>query len=1067
MGLKVYAQPRRDLFAEELDARLAPSLAEAYLGQGPELYSNPGLFFASTYFSESIRRVLREVAEAVLGRGVRRVFPLFSLYGGGKTHLLLTVMHAVRSPSELARLDPELAQLYSVASPRLVVLDGESDELCPNPLRSLDVKSYRVKTIWGSLAHQLGLYAELREEDERVLAPSTEALRRVLHKQRAIILVDEIAKYATRFMESGDETLRRYGNSVIPFIESLAKAVEESGVALVITLPLEVREGEERYMEAYRAAAKMIRDGIWKMAQGYEIPLRTEEIVEVLKKRIFEAIDDKQVQDLKIRYLSLYSGERKVFGAAALDKASRLDVCAPFHPSFLDTLYDIVTRNPDLQRTRDALRISRYVVRKILEGGEDPDFVMPWHMDLAYDRLRGLLITESSKEFSPVVDKDIMERARRNSLLYKVALSIFLRTYVYGNVLKPERAFPTREDVVFMVYEEGYAKNAGVRPADVLNELEAARGLLLYLQERDGQFWFNPMRSVVELVEDEARRVSLIEATALLEEHVRELVERSTPGAQREGAAPRLFDCSIIGGKELPPDEPGYYLIIVPRRLSRDELRRLIFEREGGSRVYRNSIAVLYPSDERRLERLQGLCSRLKACRTISAQLRELYYDEDARELQKRRLSDFEKRIRSQLEDEILSTFDTIAFPKDYEVIEVKVQSRGSSLARIAEESLASPEVGKAKIDRLDFEELDFILKEVGVDLPEGGSVKLVKDLIDLFSTNSRLPFVKSDLILRALSEGVKRLRIGLQRGDEIYCARVYKTAMELPAAPEGETPPNGVSESDLVLPWRVAAERFLERLSKPLLEETPDGKVRIVHVFRVGDREVPLADLQPNEAAEMLRVYTVLKKVEKLTFPILIDFSPSRMELTPGEEGEVVVELEPVGRITDSVTLNVDSGEIEPMNGQLPLRAVWKLKAPDAEGVYTRKLTVSVPGLERPAVREFSLVVRAKVQPTQLLRGFEVKDLLEFESLTESTRIGPLRLRRGYIRLEQGEQKASLSVENVDPETFKEIFRTLMSGLGIYAPREFTAELELERQAELSEEVKRELSKYKHVVIQ
>ncbi|MCC6003567.1 MAG: DUF499 domain-containing protein, partial [Thermofilum sp.] len=407
MGLKGYARAREELFDESLDELLAPSLADVYFGRGHEVYRDPDRFFAATHFSDSMKRVLREVAETLHGRGFRRVFPLFSLYGGGKTHLLVAILHAVKRPGALAAVDAELARLYAEARPRLVVLDGESDELCPNPEKPLSLAHYRVQTVWGSLAHQLGRYDALRSEDEKVYPPTAEALRRLLGEEPAVILVDEIAKYASRFTGSSDERLQGYGRGVIAFLESLARAVEGTRTALVVTLPLEVRAGEERCVEAYEREARMLREALGRVAAAYDVPLAPEDVVHVLKKRIFESVDAAAAAQLRSRYLELYSSEQEVFGKVAVDRASRLDEYAPFHPSYVEALYDVVTRHPNLQRTRDALRITRAVVRGVFRSGDDPDFVMPWHVLRYLDpqRVEGLLLGQAFSYFKPVVDK--------------------------------------------------------------------------------------------------------------------------------------------------------------------------------------------------------------------------------------------------------------------------------------------------------------------------------------------------------------------------------------------------------------------------------------------------------------------------------------------------------------------------------------------------------------------------------------------------------------------------------------------------------------------------------------
>jgi predicted AAA+ superfamily ATPase len=941
MGVKAYARARDELFDESLDELLAPSLADVYFGRGHPVYADPARFFASTHFSDSMRRVLRGVADALQGRGFRRVFPLFSLYGGGKTHLLVAILHAARRPEALARVDPELAELYAEARPRLAVLDGESDELCPNPEKPLSLVHYRVQTVWGSLAHQLGRYDALRSEDEKVYPPAAEALRKLLGGEPTVILVDEIAKYASRFTGSPDERLQGYGRGVIAFIESLARAVEGTRTALVVTLPLEVRAGEERYVEAYEREARMIREAIGRVAAGYDVPLAPEDVVHVLKKRIFESVDPAAAAELRRRYLELYSSEQGVFGKAAVERASKLDEYAPFHPSYVEALYDVVTRHPNLQRTRDALRITRVVVRGVLRGGEDPDFVMPWHVLRSVDpqRLEGLLLGQAFASFKPVVDRDLLGRAAKlGPLVQAVAASVFVRTYVYGLAVKPERAFPTREDVAFMVYERSLAELAGAKPVDVLNALDLAARELLYMQEREGRYWFNPMPSIIELVHDEARRVSEVEARGRLVSALEKLAESLPPearrGEERRDVAPQLFSTVAVRGEPLPVDEPRYSLIIVPKVPSERELWDLVFTLgEGRARVYRNTVAVLYPSSTERFARLLDLCRELAACDAIAGRVEELYADEDMRELQRRKLSQYKRERETRLYSEIIAAYDYVAYPRGDEVLKSRVSPRSTSLARIAEYALESPEVGKAYVASLDFDTLNHLLKEAGVDLSEGGRELTVKEVLAYVYTNTRLPFIKRDLVLRALGEGVKLLKIGLQRGSEVHYARVYEPG-DAPSVPEGRPPPDGVLETDIVLPWRSAAEKLLDRL-KPAIEEREGKAFRVYYAFLAEGRELAVHEVPRERAVEMVKIHPIVRRVEEVG-AFVIDIEPSYVEVEPGQVVEVKVSVKPVGRVERAVKLSVDVGEVEPGEGVPPFTAVWRFKAPDAEGEYT-----------------------------------------------------------------------------------------------------------------------------------
>jgi len=1044
VGLKGYCELRGEMFDERLDEQLAPSLSEVYMGRGHEVYSDPVLFFESTYFSDSMRRVLRGIVEAVEGKGTRRVFPLFSLYGGGKTHLLLAVLHAVRKPESLSRVDRDLAVRFVEAGAKLVVLDGDSDELCPSPARPLDVKHYVVRSVWGSMAHQLGKYRFFEEEDRGGFAPSVEAIRKLLGDEPVIILIDEIAKYVARFRGSQDEKLRDYGKNVVAFVESLVKAVEGTRSVVVITLPVEVRGEEERYMEAYVEETKMLRDAIGRVASAYDVPLDAGDVVRVLQRRIFKKIDRDAVVALRSRYLGLYSSEEQVFGKSAVEKASRIDELAPFHPSYIDVLYDIVTRHPGLQRTRDALRITRVVVREIWNSAEDPDFVMPWHINVG--RLDALLLGQSFSKFKPIVDRDIYDNAlKRGPLVHAVALAIFVRTYVYGLATRPERVFPTREDVAFMVYEESLAKKTNSKPADVLNALDVASRELLFIQEKDGRYWFTPISPIIAIVQDEARRVSEVEARNRLLDAIRSLSQKPPPTTgKKKQEQQKLFSLVDVRDKPLPTDEPKYSLIIAPRVLSQEDLRRLIFEDEGGrSRVYRNTVAVLYPSDGRRFNRLLELARELIACENVEEMLNEIYQDEDIRELQTRKLRQYMRDRETQLYQEIINAFDTIGYPiEDNKANTSPVRPEATSLARIAEEALESPDVGKAYLTSLGYEVFEHLLKGISVDISEGNRELTVKEILGYFYTHPRLPFVARDPVIQALVEGVRNLKIGIQRGGQIYWVRTYSPE-NVSTIIEG-APPRMLEDNDIVLPWRIAAERLLQQL-KPVSEKR-DGKViRIRYVLLEGGREHDLSSLSAEDATKLLKTYPLVRKEEEITEGIEVTLRPSFVEEKPGSMIQVFVDITPVGKVDDVVKIKVSQGEIEPVQGRPPFTAVWRLQLPDKPGTYEFEVSVEY---RRPVSERLQVKVLGEEKVKVV--GLVVMDLLESEDIVKA--FPDLVFEEGSATLRSGEQEITLKTRNTDPVVFIEMVKEAMSLTGIRRLEGFSARFKFKQPKELPE---------------
>ncbi|MEZ0346047.1 MAG: hypothetical protein ABWK01_05820, partial [Infirmifilum sp.] len=92
--------------------------------------------------------------------------------------------------------------------------------------------------------------------------------------------------------------------------------------------------------------------------------------------------------------------------------------------------------------------------------------------------------------------------------------------------------------------------------------------------------------------------------------------------------------------------------------------------------------------------------------------------------------------------------------------------------------------------------------------------------------------------------------------------------------------------------------------------------------------------------------------------------------------------------------------------------------------------------------------------------------DFNKFERLVQSREFDFLVLSEGVVGLigktpEGVEQQALLTVRGVDPASFVEVAKTLMSAMRAYAPKSFTARVKLKKPLELTEEVKRKLSEY------
>ena len=77
----------------------AIALEQVVAGTAPEDYRDPEKFFARTCFTKALREHMGMVARRLIGETVNAapVLPLITQFGGGKTHTLTALYHAVKN----------------------------------------------------------------------------------------------------------------------------------------------------------------------------------------------------------------------------------------------------------------------------------------------------------------------------------------------------------------------------------------------------------------------------------------------------------------------------------------------------------------------------------------------------------------------------------------------------------------------------------------------------------------------------------------------------------------------------------------------------------------------------------------------------------------------------------------------------------------------------------------------------------------------------------------------------------------------------------------------------------
>ena len=308
-------RPRADVLKGAITEDFAADLAQVITGSGNVEYLDPARFFATTYPTRGLRNLLANVCRRLSGAGgeVASIFRLDTSYGGGKTHGLIALCHAARGMQGVSNVpefvDPSLLPGGNV---RIAAFDGENADPANGRAMGDGILAH---TPWGEIAYALAGkdgYERVRNSDESRISPGAETLRELFGGEPTLILLDELSVYLRKVRNLADAR-----DQLTAFLTSLFKAVESAPkAALVYTLAIG-KDG--RATDAYSDENQFIAD---HMAEAESVsarkatllnPTEEDETVQVLRRRLFESIDDTRISAVTDAYRDL-GGQQGISG---------------------------------------------------------------------------------------------------------------------------------------------------------------------------------------------------------------------------------------------------------------------------------------------------------------------------------------------------------------------------------------------------------------------------------------------------------------------------------------------------------------------------------------------------------------------------------------------------------------------------------------------------------------------------------------------------------------------------------------------------------------------------------
>lgn len=411
--------PHPDILEGRLDSSTYAASLGAVVRQDPncpKVYRDARDFFAATYLTKELKKLLEDVLRGLKGEPGDRVLQLRTPFGGGKTHALVSLYHIATNRDKLQDL-PELATLPNPGLVQVAAFIG----LEISASTGIQIENGpRILTPWGYLAWQIGgldAYLLVETEDQQRIAPGNDVLRTIFGDRSILLLMDEFLVYVENAMGLvvGDST---FGRQVLTFVQKLTEVVRDlPKTVLVYSLQASVQEalGDEGLLH--------ILDKLVSRIDAKKEPVSGDEVMKVIQRRLFTDVGDSDViQEIARQQAELFRKFRESYEDTSRGKqevqqqadllAERIQSSYPFHPDLLDLMFHRWGSLPSYQRTRGALQFLARVVYALRQAEDTSLLISPGNIPFEDEGVRGAFFSQvgERERFSSVISADLIGR---------------------------------------------------------------------------------------------------------------------------------------------------------------------------------------------------------------------------------------------------------------------------------------------------------------------------------------------------------------------------------------------------------------------------------------------------------------------------------------------------------------------------------------------------------------------------------------------------------------------------------------------------------------------------------
>ena len=351
-------------------------------------------YFKKTFITDGMKALLSKGIARLAGKTNDSVFHLKQAMGGGKTHLMVGFGLLAKNPSLREERIGSMPYQSGFGSAKIAAFNGRN-----NP------HTY----FWGEIARQLSrenVFQEFWESGAK--APDEQSWLSLFEGEDPIlILLDELPPYfhyySTQVLGHGtvaDVVTRAFSNM-------LTAAQKKKNVCIVVS----------DLTAAYDTGGKLIQRALNDATQELgraevsitPVNLESNEIYEILRKRLFTALPDKsQISDIASVYASRLAeaAKARTVERSAEALANDIESTYPFHPSF-KSIVALFKENEKFKQTRGLMELVSRLLKSVWESSEDVYLIGAQHFDLSIHDVREKLAEIS--QMRDVIARDLWD----------------------------------------------------------------------------------------------------------------------------------------------------------------------------------------------------------------------------------------------------------------------------------------------------------------------------------------------------------------------------------------------------------------------------------------------------------------------------------------------------------------------------------------------------------------------------------------------------------------------------------------------------------------------------------